>query len=418
MRRGPAVRAWLVAALAAAGLVAVPAVPAVAAPNCTDPGTAFAPVPWPQRMFNVERVWALTRGANVRVAVLDSGVDAGHPQLAGRIEPGTDLIAPGGNGAQDCAGRGTQTAGIIVAQPQPNIGFHGIAPQATVLPVRVSDNETSGPSAGVAGLATGIRFAVSRGAKVILVPMAAYLPSPDLAAAVATAVAADVLIVAAVGEDGGSNGGNRVPYPASLPGVIGVAPIEESTMAARNSGRGPFIDLVAPGAAVVSTQRGGGLTLVNGSAYAAAFVAGAAALVRSWWPTMPIAEVTQRLMATAAPAPGGIDSTAYGYGIVNPYGALADQLTDAEPGALPGLDQDDASDLARERSWTSSGNLARLLAGIGVLVALALVGLGAAVPRGRLRRWRPRITRQPVQRAEDEEPSPPVRLFADRETTT
>jgi type VII secretion-associated serine protease mycosin len=404
----------VVACLALVGLIVVPAAPAAAA-DCVDPGTAYPPVPWPQRMYDFERVWPLTRGAGVRVAVIDSGVDAGHPQLQGHVAAGTDFITPGGNGQGDCSGRGTQTAGIIVAQPQQNVGFHGVAPQATIVPIRVSD-QSNGQSAGVAGIANGIRFAVNSGAKVILVSQASYFTDTNLANAVEGALAADVLVVAAVGEDGVKNGGNRTPYPAALPGVIGVAAIEESTLASENSGRGTFVDLVAPGVQVATTQRGGGLTLVEGSAYAAAFVAGTAALVRGWWPRMTVAEVVQRLIATASPAPGGRDSQTYGYGIVDPYSALADQLTDAEPAALPGMGQEDASDVARERSWTSSGNLAKLLAGIGVLVALALVGLGAAVPRGRRRRWRPSIARQPVQRPEDDEPTPPVQLFADRET--
>lgn len=398
--------------LVAAGLVVVPAAPAVAAPDCTEPGTQYAPVPWPQRMFNVERVWTLTRGANVRVAVLDSGVDANHPQLRGRVEPGGDFMTQGGDGRADCEGRGTQTAGIIAAQPIANVGFHGIAPNVTILPVRVSEDERGAQTSGSPGLAAGIRFAVSRGARVILVSPVFYAPNPDLAAAVATAVAADVVVVAAVGEDGASTGLNRTPFPASLPGVIGVAAIQESTVAVDNSGRGPFVDLVAPGAGVVTTQRQSGLVPVSGTAHAAAFVAGAAALVRSYWPNARAEEVQRRLAATAAPAPGGVDSAVYGNGVVSPYGALADQLTGDEPAPLPELA---APDPNRDRAWTSSGNLAKLLAGLGVLLALALVGAGAAFPRGRRRRWRPRIVKAPVHRPEDEEPQPPVRLFADRE---
>jgi membrane-anchored mycosin MYCP len=411
------VPAWAaVVCLAVGALQPVSAAVARAAPACTDPGTPLAPVPWAQQMLDVQRVWPMTRGANVRVAVLDSGVDANHPQLGGRVVPGTDLITPGGDGRTDCAGRGTQIAGIVAAAPEPSVGFHGVAPQATILPVRVSDNESSGPSAGGAGMAAGIQFAVAGGARVILVSFAVYTPNPALDAAVAAAVAANVVVVAAVGEDGGTNGANRDPYPAALPGVVGVGAITESSLAMGTTGRGPFVDLVAPGAVVVSTQRGGGHVVANGTAHAAAFVAGAAALVRSWWPDMPAAEVVRRLTATAVPAPGGVDSDTYGHGIVSPYAAVADHLTDEGPGTLPGLTGSDGADRERRRSWTSSANLAKLLAGIGVLVALALVGLGVAVPRGRRRRWRPRIAPPPVQRHEDEEPGPPVRLFADRET--
>jgi membrane-anchored mycosin MYCP len=301
------VRACVVACLAMTGLaVVVPAAPAAAA-NCVDPCIAFAPVPWPQRMFDVERVWSMTRGGGVRVAVIDSGVDAGHPQLQGRVAAGTDFITPGGNGQVDCAGHGTQVAGIIAAQPQQSVGFHGIAPQATIVPIRYI-GESDNQSAGVAGIANGIRFAINSGARVIVVPQASYFADDNLAGAVRQAVAADIVVVAGVGEDGGTNGAKRTPYPAAFDGVIGVTAVKENTLVADDSGRGAYVDLAAPGVQVVSTQRGGGLTVANGTAFAAAFVAGAAALVRSWWPKMTAAEVTKRLLATASPAPGGIDN--------------------------------------------------------------------------------------------------------------
>jgi membrane-anchored mycosin MYCP len=232
---------------------------------------------------------------------------------------------------------------------------------------------------------------------------------------VAAAVARDVLIVAAVGDDNGASRPNRTPYPAAYPNVLGVGAIDESTLVLPESGAGPFVDLVAPGGAVVSTQRGGGLVIDDGTAYAAAYVAGAAALVRARWPQMPAAEVARRLTATAAPAPGGLDSAAYGSGIVSPYGAVADQLASGAPGDLPGLGRDSDEDRARARNWTSSANLAMLLAAIAVLSTLACIGIAAAAPRGRRARWRPRVAARPVQRHEDEEPAPPVRLFADRE---
>jgi membrane-anchored mycosin MYCP len=405
-----------VTTLAAAATLQPVATPAAsAAPNCAEPGRALAPVPWPQRMLDVERVWPLTRGDNVRVAVLDSGTDAGHPQLAGRVVPGTDVLQPGGDGRADCAGRGTRTAGIVVAQPASGVGFHGVAPQATIVPVRVSDNETSGPSGGPVGLAAGLRFAADSGARVVLVSFAGYTNDPGLQAEVAATVARDVLIVAAVGEDNGASRPNRTPYPAAFPDVLGVGAIDESTLVLPESGAGPFVDLVAPGGAVVSTQPGGGLAIDDGTAYAAAFVAGAAALVRARWPELPAAEVARRLTATAAPAPGGVDAAAYGSGIVSPYGAVADQLAGTAPGELPGLGRDSEEDRARARNWTSSANLATLLAAIAVLLTLACIGIAAAAPRGRRARWRPRVAARPVQRHEDEEPAPPVRLFADRE---
>jgi membrane-anchored mycosin MYCP len=409
-------RAAAVATLAAVAVLQPVAAPAAfAAPTCAEPGATVAPVPWAQRMLDVERVWPITRGGNVRVAVLDSGTDAAHPQLANRVAPGTDLIQPGGDGRADCAGRGTRTAGIVAAQPAQGVGFRGVAPQATIVPVRVSDNETSGPSAGVPGLVAALRFAANSGARVILVSPVTYVADPALQAEVAATVARDILVVAAVGEDGGPNRLNRTPYPAAFPDVLGVGGIDESTLVMSESGSGPFVDLVAPGAAVLSTQRGGGLVVEDGTVYAAAYVAGAAALVRARFPDLPAKEVSRRLTATAAPAPGGPDAAAYGSGIVSPYGAVADQLAGAPPGELPGLGRDTDEDRARARNWSSSANLAMLLAAIAVLVTLACIGVAAALPRGRRARWRPRVAARPVQRHEDEVPPPPVRLFADRE---
>lgn len=408
-------RAALLAVLVVA-LVAVPAQARALPANCTQPGTAFAAVPWQQQMLDVERIWPLTRGANVSVAVIDSGVDANHPQLRGRVAPGLDLLEPPNAGRADCEGSGTQAAGVIAAQQVQGVGFHGLAPLATIVPVRAHDNESPGRTASAAGIVSGIQFALNSGARVIVVGYALYAADPALAAAVAQAIARDVVVVAAVGEDGGVNAGNRTPYPAAYPGVVGVGSIAESAIASGTSGRGPFVDLVAPGVQVVTTQRGGGLTLADGTGVAAAFVGGAAALVRSRWPDMSGPEVVRRLTATAAPAPGGPDSMVYGSGIVSPYGAVADQLAGQVPGGLPGLEPESGADRARARSWASSANLGWLLAGIGILLVLACVGIAAALPRGRRARWRPRVAERPVQRHEDEEPAPPVRLFADRET--
>jgi membrane-anchored mycosin MYCP len=399
--------------LVAVGFQPLAAAPAAAAP-CAEPGRSLAPVPWPQQMLDFERAWPLTRGGNVKVAVLDSGVDANHPQLRPRVAAGTDLIDPPTAGRADCAGRGTQVAGIVAAQPEQGVGFRGVAPQATIVPVRVSDDETGGPSAGAAGLAAGIRFAVGSGARVVLVSFAIFTADPAVEAEVAAAVAADVLIVATVGEDGGQGGADRIPYPAAYPGVIGVGAVGENTLAWNDNGT-RAVDLVAPGVRVVSTQRGAGLVLADGTGHAAAFVAGAAALVRGRWPTMRVPEVTRRLTATAAPAPGGADTARYGSGIVSPYAAVADQLAAGPPGSLPGLRADTGEDRDRAATWASSATLAVLLAAVAVLVALAFVGVAAALPRGRRGRWRPRVAPRPVQRSEDEEPAPPVRLFADRE---
>ena len=122
-------------ALAISTGLAVPA-HAIAA-QCAEPGQAIAAVPWAQRLLAPERVWPFARGSAVTVAVLGSGVDAKHPQLAGRVLRGYDAITRRAGADSDCLGLGTQAAGVIAAQPTRAVGFVGVAPGVSVLPVRV-----------------------------------------------------------------------------------------------------------------------------------------------------------------------------------------------------------------------------------------------------------------------------------------
>jgi membrane-anchored mycosin MYCP len=411
--RRAAVAAGLVVGLAAVVLqpLAAPS-PAGAAPECTDPGTQVATIPWAQAQLGFERAWPLSRGDGVKVAVVDTGVDANQPALRGRVVRGTDFVNPGGDGRADCNGHGTQVAGIIAGAPVNGLAFRGVAPGATILPVHVLEEPTRATSFK---LADAIRFAVTNGARVIVVPYAIYDDNPAVRQAVAAATSADVVVIAAVGEDGGNNGANRRPYPASYPDVVGVGATDEASSLAASSGQGSFVDLTAPGVNVLSTGRVGGLVGGDGTGVASAFVAGAAALVRSRFPDLPAAEVAKRLAATATPAPGGVDSAGFGFGVVSPYAAVADLMAAGSPAVLPGFVHDEAADRRRAHSWATSKRLALLLTVIGVLLALGVIGVAVAWPRGRRNRWRPRLAPPPVQHEQDHEPAPPVQLFADRD---
>jgi membrane-anchored mycosin MYCP len=133
----------VLAALVSLLALALPAAPAAArAPSgCASPPEPARPVaatPWPQQRYAPERLTPLADGAGVVVAVIDSGVDRGHPQLAGRVLDGADFLEPGGDGTRDCAGHGTGVASLIAATARPGVGFRGLAPAARILPVRVS----------------------------------------------------------------------------------------------------------------------------------------------------------------------------------------------------------------------------------------------------------------------------------------
>jgi type VII secretion-associated serine protease mycosin len=359
-----------------------------AAPECLPPPTYVDPrVPWAQRRLAPERAWDLTRGANVIVAVVDTGVDGATPQLAGRVLRGSDLITSGGRGDTDCFGHGTFVAGIIAASPAAGAGFVGIAPEARILPVRVTNEDEGLPDV----FAAGIRTAVDAGAKVINVSASTTAHDARLVEAVEYAESRDVVVVAAAANVSGSaNSGEFQPaYPAALPSVLAVAAVDATGQRASFSQPGPYIGLAAPGADVTSVGPGGpGHWQGSGTSYAAPFVAGVAALVRAYRPGLTAAQVRHRLKVTAD-RPTTVPDPSLGWGIVNPHAALATVLPEegsaggsvhAQPSARrPLLPSDDRA-----------GPLLVLLGAGAMLIIVGLAGLLAVLgPSGQRRRWRP-----------------------------
>ncbi len=352
------------------------------------------------------------------VAVVDSGVDADHPQLRrpGKVRTGRDFFLPGGlPGAFDCVSHGTGVAGIIAADPLPGTGFHGLAPDAEILPVRITDRDISdrGESLRINpdAVAAGIRYAADQGARVMNLSLAGFSDFPAIRAAVAHAVARDVVVVAAAGNSQQNAPAGLPSYPASYDGVLGVGAVDRAGARMGTSQIGPYVGIVAPGAEVLTTTREDGHAQVDGTSFAAPFVAATAALVRSAWPRLSAAQVIQRLKATADPARGGRGSDAYGAGLVDPYRAVTDGLDPEKPAAMPAFlpPPPDKAGLERAARIEETGVTAKWLtaAAIGALV---LAGLTAAIlPRGNRRRWRPgRVTAMPSEPSVAE---PPEQVF-------
>jgi membrane-anchored mycosin MYCP len=396
-------------ALAAALAGAPPfGVPPASAATCADPGQDFKPVPWQQQMLSPNRVWPLTRGGGRTVAVLDSGVDGAHARLSGHVAAGWDAIAGAGAANTDCVGTGTQIAGVIAGQPSTTSGFAGLAPGVTVLPVRVVNQRAlSGASpTSPAVLAKAINWAVAANVDVIDVSVPSYVDDPVLRAAVANALAKQIVVVAAAGDLGGPNGGNPTPYPAAYPGVLGVGAIDEAGARWQSSQVGSYVDLVAPGASVVTLQRGTGMVAADGTGLASGFVSAAAALVRAQKGDISAAAIVRQLVATATPSSG--DSAQYGDGIVNPEAAVSDQLVNTTARKLPPVSRpaDAATSVwAKSREWALIGTVAAFGA------ALLAFAVAVALPRARRRRWRAGEQPPPNARPESEEPGPPVLLF-------
>ncbi|KAA9160150.1 S8 family serine peptidase [Amycolatopsis acidicola] len=415
-------RALLAAATGIATVVASAPEAAAQQNQCVQPGTTITAAPWSQQLLAPERAWPMTTGAGQKVAVLSTGTGT-NPLLQGKIAAQTS-VAPGesgggSSGKPDCLGIGTGVAGLIVGQRVTGIGFHGVAPDAQLLSVKVAGDEFPQglPTNSVMPetLASGINWAVDHGATVIAVPTISYLDSDALRAAVQRALNANIVVVAATGERDNNETLPLTPYPAAYDGVIGVGSIGENGELAQNS-RAQAVDIVAPGENVVTTYPDGGLGAAVGTGFATAYVAGSVALVRSYRPQLSNQDVERRLLAAAAPAPEGAGSASYGYGVLNPYAAVVDNVTDGTPAAMPAYQAPvvDQAEKAREDAENSSARLAYILAAAGAALAALLVGAIAFGPRGRNRRWRGGLAAAPVEHPEDELPEPPAQLFADR----
>ncbi|MCO8269689.1 type VII secretion-associated serine protease mycosin [Actinoplanes sp. TRM 88003] len=392
-------RRLVAAVVVLAAVLTVPA-PARAAVICEQPGAAApvaAGVPTEDQVYDPKRLAGFATGAGVRVAVIDSGVDAEHPQLRGRVEQGADFLHGEDSGRQDCAGHGTAVASIIGASPATDTGFQGLAPDAVIVPVRISEqleigDDVVGDRGSPAQFADAIDWAVDEGeADVINLSLVMTEDNDAVQAAVARAIAAGVVVVAAVGNKGRPEDGNPDPFPAKYSGVIGVGAITSSGVRASFSQRGTYVDLVAIGEPVTAANRVSGHTTVSGTSFATPFVSATAALLKQRFPAITPAQVRQRIVATADPVPGGPSSPEYGRGALNPYRALTATL-DTEGRAEPAPERVGANDpaavaLAARRDQSQRNALLFAAIGAGVVLLLGIVAV--VVRSGRRRAWNP-----------------------------
>ena len=329
--------------------------------------TVMTTVPWAQQSLGLARAGQLSLGSGVTVAVIDSGVSTHAPTLSGRVK----AI---GSAGDDCLGHGTFIAGIIAAAPAAGAGFSGVAPAAHVLAVTGFD-ATGAPSPAV--VASGIRSAVDAKAKVIDISLALPAKTSALTSALAYAADHDVLVVASAVPDSGfvPAGGDTTParfWPAAEPGVLSVIDVDIAGAQPDGGPRAVRMDLSAPGDAVTGIgPTGKGHYLGSGASVAAAFVAGSAALVRAYHPDLTAAQVAERLVATAYPAP---------VPRVDPYGAIASvQPARAQP--LPSAHS--TIHLTAPPGDGGATDRALVVSGAAAVVALGLWGAYALSRRRR-----------------------------------
>jgi type VII secretion-associated serine protease mycosin len=347
-------------------------------PGCPPQQGVVAPAaaPWAQQELGFASVWKRTRGGGVTVAVVDSGVDA-NPQFGDRVIPGPDLVAgikPGIPPGADCVGHGTAVASIIAAAPVPGVSFTGVAPAARILSVKISGTDTFPTSVTPQGIMDAVQF----GADVINLSLATPDDVQGLRNAVEYALRHNVVVVAAAGNDIGPGGtdanhGNQGTgpfYPAAYPGVLAVGAIGPGGVLAGFSDRYTPVGVTAPGVNVTSAYPGtfpaAYDAVQNGTSFAAAFVSGVVALVRSAHPGLNAAQVVARIEATAHGGTG----PGTGHGLVDPVRAVTAVLPAEQAGA--------ASDQATAAPSGMSARTVVLAAIVGAF-GLAVVVLTAVL---------------------------------------
>ena len=286
---------------------------------------------WDFATTRVAQAWQRSTGRGVTVAVVDSGVDATHPDLAGQVLPGADFITGLEGTAVDPHGHGTHVAGTIAALAGNDTGVTGIAPQARILPVRVLAANGSGYMSDVAN---GIAYAAEHGADVINMSISSTWQVAAVSNAIAYARSRGVAVVAAAGNARAQ--GSPTSYPAADPGVIAVAATTSADTVAGYSTSGGYVDVAAPGSDILSTYPGGQYVWMNGTSMAAPHVAAVAALLKGADRGLTPDQIEQALTVSAVDLgrPGRDDD--FGAGRLDAAAALATVAPGATDPALDG----------------------------------------------------------------------------------
>ncbi|MBT2693709.1 S8 family serine peptidase [Bacillus sp. ISL-55] len=265
--------------------------------------------------LEIEKAQQKAGDREVKVAVIDGGIDRSHPDLKDNILSSTNIIDPMRKPVADM--HGTHVAGIIAAQKGNEVGGMGVSPNAKIIGIDVFNGT---PFTSDYSIAEGILHAIDSGAEIINMSLGSPMSSTILEEAVNLAVEAGITVVAAAG----NSGVNEKSYPASYRGVISVGATDKKEKITEFSTYGPSVDLVAPGDRIYSTGFNGKSTFteLSGTSMASPVVAGTAALLKSADESLTPFQVEQILERSAKDLGNqGYDLT-YGSGLVNPVAAL------------------------------------------------------------------------------------------------
>src|SRR6266568_2154634 len=282
------------------------------------PSDPLYPTQWNLPKVGWDQVYgSVTPSGTATIAILDTGVDASHPDLAGRVLSGYSAFA-GSDPLTDPNGHGTWMAGIVAGATNNGTGIAGVAyTGVSIMPVQVLDSTGVGQDSDIVN---GVIWATDNGANVILMPFSNGGFSQSLQDAISYAWSKDVVLVAATGNDGSSS----ATYPAGDADVVGVAATDQNDALWSGSNYGADTFIAAPGVGIPTTGLGGAYTTISGTSASAAMVAAVAAFERAVDPAASNSVIAGRLAQDADQA-GTADQT--GNGRVNMQRLAADTST-------------------------------------------------------------------------------------------
>ncbi|MCK4965729.1 S8 family peptidase, partial [bacterium] len=278
-------------------------------------------LPWGVDRIDAELVHPENKGTGVPVAVIDTGIDSDHPDLAGNYNGGYDFVN-GDNDPNDDEGHGTHVAGTIAAEDNDE-GVIGAAPEASLYALKVLDSNGSGYYSDIIA---ALDWCVSNNISVANMSLGGGFRSRALEQACKSAYNAGVLLVAAAGNENSRS----VLYPAEYNSVIAVAATDESDSRAWFSNYGSAIELAAPGVNILSTALGGGYVSGNGTSMSTPHVSGTAALVYASGVSKNF-DVRARLQSTAEDLGEAGKDNYFGYGLVDAEAAVSGGVTPPPP---------------------------------------------------------------------------------------
>lgn len=292
---------------------------------------------WYLDRMQAERVWKVSTGKGITVAVLDGGVNASAPELKGMVLKGRNFAEPKKDARQDPEGHGTAMAMLIAGNGGNNEGIKGLAPDARILPLTVAGTTKESGTRNVHAFAEAIRYAADSDARILNISMGYEyytLESGErelIQQAVDYAVARGKLLFAAAGNN--ATEGNEASYPAASKGVAGVGAVDDSFTVTKFSTHGPQIALAAAGDDIpIHCTKGPGYCKSWGTSQATAITSASAALIWAKHPSWTGNQVLRVMMQTAAkPTEGKVPSRYIGYGTVRPRINLLDGKGDPGP---------------------------------------------------------------------------------------